>query len=316
MLVSILLMSYNNLDGLYPTLDSVFSQDYPEIEIIFSDDCSRDYAEKQPALARYAESHRGANIRSVLWNPHEVNVGTVRNTNSAVRQAHGEWILSMSSEDFFAHDHALSDLVNCLQETGREIVFGKVRGLTEDGRSVDYLLSCESDYDLLKSYTVEQTRNRLFSRNFLPAPAAMMSRALLERYRLYPEDTRLIEDYPCWLELTRHGVPFAYLDEVVVIYRLSGVSSTGSYGPAFMQDMYVIYDRFIFPYDHRFGILQGVYNLLKRNGLDFYMAKAHWSSFPVWKRALKYLRYLPFFVYTGMLDRKTAKKNQRSGAKA
>ena len=37
-MVSIILLSYKNLDGVYETLDSIFIQNYPELEIIISDD--------------------------------------------------------------------------------------------------------------------------------------------------------------------------------------------------------------------------------------------------------------------------------------
>ncbi|MBQ8160064.1 MAG: glycosyltransferase [Clostridia bacterium] len=314
MLVSVLAVSYNNLEGLYPTFQSILDQDWPEIEIIVSDDSSRDYEEYQPKLARFLEEKKRDNLKRVVWNPHAQNGGTVKNTNSALRLAQGDYVISISPEDLLANEHALSDLVRCLQETGRDICFGKIRGQTPDGEFRDYLISCESDYDLLKSYTVEQTRNRLFVRDFLPAPAAMMTRKLFEENGLYPETTRLIEDYPYWLELTRKGVEFAYLDEVVVIYRLSGVSGQGNYGEAFMNDMFVIYEKYIFPYDRRYGILQPVYNWLKWDGLKFYMAKARWSRFPLWKRCLLRLRYLHFFVYTSLQDYRVQRKNRRQKA--
>lgn len=310
-LVSVLIMCYNNLEGAYATVDSAFRQDYPEIELVISDDASRNYTEKQPELSEYIEKHRGENIRDVIWVSHAENVGTVRNSNDAIRASHGEFILAIASEDVLAHEQALSHLVRTLEETGRDICFGRLQGMTPEGSPVDHLLSCESDYDLLKSYTVEQTRNRLFSRNFLPAPAVLKRRRLFEQNGLYPEAVRLIEDYPYWLTLTRNGVPFAYLDEVVVIYQLSGISSAGSYSEMFMRDMFVIYEQFIFPYDHRFGFLQGAYNMLKRHGLQFYLARARWPKLSSGRKIWYSIRYLPFFVYTGLQNRSNDRKNRK-----
>ena len=65
----------------------------------------------------------------------------------------------------------------------------------------DELLACESDYNLLKGYSVEETKNRLFKRNFLPAPAWIADKRLFEEYGLFLEDTRLIEDYPYWISI-------------------------------------------------------------------------------------------------------------------
>ena len=141
-----------------------------------------------------------------------------------------------------------------------------------------------------------------------------MTRKLFVENGMYPESIRLIEDYPYWLTLTRNGVPFAYLDEVVLLYRLSGVSGTGSYSEAFMEDMFKIYDQFIFPYDHRYGPLQGIYNQIKRHGLQFYLAKARWPRFSAGTRLFLRIRYLPFFIYTGLLDWKTARLNQKTAS--
>ena len=310
-LLSVLLLSYRNLSAVFVTLDSVFRQDYPALELVFSDDASPDFDAWRPRIEAYVRDHRPENLRDVLWVSHPENVGTVRNINDAIRASHGDYLFSVSPDDELANDHALSDLVRALEESGRDIIFGRMRGVTPEGRTVDHLLSCESDYDLLKSYSVEQTRNRLFSRNFLPAPAKLMTRKLFEENGLYPESVRLIEDYPYWLTLTKNGVPFAYLDEVVLLYRLNA-SGAGVYGEAFMADMFVIYDQFIFPYDRRFGPLQGVYNRLKRSGLAFYLARARWPKFSVGKRFLLRIRYAPFFALTAWQAWRNDRRNRQT----
>ena len=310
-LLSVLLLSYNNLSSAFVTLDSVFRQDYPALELVLSDDASRDFEEWQPRIDAYIREHRPENLTDVLWVSHPENVGTVRNMNDAIRASHGEYIFSISPDDVLFHEKALSHLIQALETSGREIVFGKMRGITPEGKTVDYLLSCESDYTLLKSYSVEQTRNRLFSRNFLPAPAKLMTRKLFEMNGLYPESIRLIEDYPYWLTLTKNGVPFAYLDEVILLYRLNS-SGGGVYGEAFMDDMFKIYDQFIFPYDRRFGPLQGIYNLLKRHGLQFYQARARWSKLSPGKRIWYRIRYAPFYALTALQNGQNRRKNRKN----
>ena len=46
-LVSCITTTYKKFDYLYQTLDSVFMQDYPNIEIIIGDDGSPDFPEKK-----------------------------------------------------------------------------------------------------------------------------------------------------------------------------------------------------------------------------------------------------------------------------
>ena len=64
-------------------------------------------------------------------------------------------------------------------------------------------------------------------------------------------------------------------------------------------------------FDRRFGALQGAYNLLKRHGLQYYRTLARWPKLSAGKRAWYRVRYAPFFLYTGMLDWKTALANLR-----
>ena len=42
-LVSVILLSYNNLQFLYNAIDSVLLQNYPRLELIISDDCTEGF---------------------------------------------------------------------------------------------------------------------------------------------------------------------------------------------------------------------------------------------------------------------------------
>ena len=142
-LASVLVLTYNNMDGLYDTLDSIFAQDYPAMEVVLSDDASAEYARKQPEIDRYIREHRTGTITDVIWKSHERNVGTVRNSNDALRLSHGDYILSLASEDTLSDPSALSSLIGVLEDTGEDICFGRLQGITPDGRTVDHLLSCD-----------------------------------------------------------------------------------------------------------------------------------------------------------------------------
>ena len=66
-LLSILLLSYRNLDRVYGTLDSIFRQDYPALELVVSDDASPDFAAQQPLVSACVRS-AGSPIRKT-WAP-------------------------------------------------------------------------------------------------------------------------------------------------------------------------------------------------------------------------------------------------------
>lgn len=310
-LVSVIIASYRNLEGVFDTLESVLMQTYDNIEIIVTDDGSPDYSKYEPKLREYIRNNRCDNIQNVILKTQEKNVGTVRNLNSAIKISQGYFIKLISSEDRLKDENSLQEYVDFMLQTDFQIIFGKIRGVTPNGEYVYRLLSCEDDYDKLKSYSPEQTRDYLFRRNFLPAPASFIKHTVFDKYGLFPEDVRLIEDYPYWIHLALNGVKFGYIDKVMVDARLSGVSSAGVYNEAFMKDMFVIYNKFIFPYDQRYRIFQKLYNWVKRQGLNFYMTKAKWPTFSRTVRFRKYLQYSIFFFYTYVQRKMVEKKNKR-----
>lgn len=298
--MTVIILSYRNVAGIYPTLRSVLGQTYGNIEIIFSDDGTPGFEAGRQKMERYVEANQKGNITNVVFNAIKINGGTVKNMNSAIRLSHGQYIKALAADDMLSRPDALALFVSHMEAHGSKVAFAKMRGITLDGEYRHRLPSCESDYDLLRGYTVRQTRERLFRRNFLPAPAWMIHVDVFREYGLFPECVRLIEDYPYWLHLTANGVAFDYLDEVLVEYRLSGISSAGAYGEAFMQDMFVIYERFIFPFDSRYGCLQPIYNALKRAGLNFYLSEAKRGEMAGFQKLCMRVRYLPFWVFVSM----------------
>lgn len=293
-LVSVIILAYKNVNGIYDSLNSVFSQKYENIEVIVSDDGSPGFTEHISAIEDYCKKNAGSNVKNVLVNAIKENAGTVRNINSAIDLTTGKYIKVLSADDTFSHENAIEHYVDFMEKNDYKIAFAKLRGITPDGEYKYELLSCETDYKLLKSYSVEDTRKRLYKRNFLPAPAWIIDRSLFEENGLFIEDTRLIEDYSYWIHLTMKGVKFGYIEEFLIDYKLSGVSSAGNYSEMFMNDMLVIYDKYIFPYDRRFGIFQPIYNSLKKAGLNFYMAEAKRGKMSKKQRLLARIKYFPF----------------------
>lgn len=309
-LISFIILVYRNYDGIFRTLQSVFDQDYPKIEIIISDDCSPNYEEEIAKVRQYIEEHRTDNIVRVVYNQLEENQGTVKNANSAYRLARGEYIKNLGADDELASPDALSRYVRFLEDNRCLICFSKLQGVDEEGRIYKSLASCADDYAPYREMTPLQIRNQLFVRNFLPAPAWFAKTELFRKYGYCPETARLIEDYPFWIHLCMEGVKFAFMDDVLINYRLSGVSSAGSYGIQFMKDMYAIYNEWIFPYDKRYGVLQSAYNAVKKAGLNAYMDRARWKDYSAWQKTVAWLKHGAFFAYIDYGNYRTKRKNE------
>lgn len=311
-LVSVIVLSYKNINGIFETVDSVLKQDYENIELIISDDGTPDFSNEIARISDYINTNKRDNITNVIINAIEVNGGTVKNINSAINKSSGDYIKLIAAEDMFSHEKTLSTMIAFLQNSQFDMAFAKIRGVTPEGQYKYELIACESDYEELKKYTIKDTLNRLYKRDFLPAPACIFSKKIFDENGLFLEETRLIEDYPYWIRLCMNGVRFGYIDEVLIDYKLSGVSSTGSYSEMFMKDMLIIYDKYIFPYDKRFGIFQSIYNALKRGGLNYYISEARRKNMTSGQKVWSRIKYLPFHILVKTQGFMNDVKNKKS----
>ena len=94
-LVTMLLICFNQEQSIDAALDSVLAQDYPNLEIVISDDASTDctYARICAKLQNYAGPH----TIHLLRNPSNLGIGG--NLDQAVRQSAGELIFMAHGDD-------------------------------------------------------------------------------------------------------------------------------------------------------------------------------------------------------------------------
>ncbi|MFM7725108.1 MAG: glycosyltransferase, partial [Flavobacteriales bacterium] len=101
MKVSIITITYNSAETLEDTIQSVLSQDYPNVEYIIVDGSSKD--DTLAIVERYRKS-----IAVVLSEPDK---GIYDAMNKGVRLATGDVIGILNSDDFYADSTVLTDVV-------------------------------------------------------------------------------------------------------------------------------------------------------------------------------------------------------------
>jgi glycosyltransferase involved in cell wall biosynthesis len=93
-LVSVALCTYNGEKYLSAQLDSIVGQDYPNLEIVIIDDCSKDNTIQ--ILKSYQDKHE--NIKVIL---NEVNIGFNRNFEKAIQACNGDFIAIADQDDIW-----------------------------------------------------------------------------------------------------------------------------------------------------------------------------------------------------------------------
>lgn len=237
-LVSVVIVSYNAADTIAATLDSIYRQTYPKIELVISDDASRDNTVE---VARtWIHSHRERFTDCIVL-AHEKNQGVAENLNAGIRAATGDYIKDFAADDRLQPTY-LEAHVAYLEETGADCVCSNMRAFhLEDGQVVyeEFDPPAGADFfhaDVQTQYCMLLCGNRIFSPTFLA------TRALYDRHGLYDNRFPLMEDYPFYLKIAKEGTKHNYLDVCLVDYcyseaSISNATSTRVLSPNFHKMM-------------------------------------------------------------------------------
>ena len=91
-LVSVVVITYNSAQYVLETLNSIKEQSYSNIELIISDDCSKD---KTVEICRdWLAKNKEKFVRTELITV-EKNTGTSANINRGIKASKGKWIKSI-----------------------------------------------------------------------------------------------------------------------------------------------------------------------------------------------------------------------------
>lgn len=240
-LVTVEMLTYNRFQYIEDALNSVFMQDYPNIELIISDDGSKNFDR------RYIErilTKRSNNIKEVKIIHHEQNLGTVRNLNGCIKASSGQFFIGLSSDDIFKDSKVISDVVDYFLRTGALIVTSK-RALFNDDINHFEILPTDDDIRYLFNGKLYQ---RLVVGNFISGACTFYSKELFDKYGLFDEEYRLLEDYPQYLRLAREGIPIHFYDRITIYYRDGGISSPITINQTLRKDFALTIKKEILPY--------------------------------------------------------------------
>lgn len=127
--VSICIPAFNAELFIEETLESVLRQDYPQLEILVSDDCSTDGTLQ---LIERCNDSRLIIIRQ------KKNLGNYANCNAVVRAARGELICKVDADDLL-EPNFVSEMVSALLEHPEAVVaYCAMRLINQSGRYICY----------------------------------------------------------------------------------------------------------------------------------------------------------------------------------
>lgn len=208
-LVSLLIPVYGVELYIEECLRSVLQQEYTPLEVILVDDCSPD---NSISLAEelIAQENRYNHTFRILH--HAKNMGIAGARITAIKEAQGELLLFLDSDDYFLSPEAIKRAVECMQHEQADIVIFNYTELFKRSQRRSSLPliydSKELTSALLEGVTPAYFWNKVFCRSLF-----------LEKANLLQLGNNMWEDLQCVVPYSLEVQRVAYIEENLVAYR-------------------------------------------------------------------------------------------------
>ena len=131
-LVSIITPSYNTENFIVETIESVINQTYTKWELIIVDDCSKDDTDK--IVKPYLKDKR------IKYLKNEVNSGAAVSRNRALREATGEYIAFLDSDDVWEKEK-LEKQIKFMEENNYSFTYTNYEIIDENSKPLNKVVS-------------------------------------------------------------------------------------------------------------------------------------------------------------------------------
>lgn len=217
--ISVIVLTYNSSNFIIETLESIKRQDYNDIELIITDDSSKDNT--MEICRAWLKQNAARFVNTQLLNIVQ-NTGIPANCNRGISASTGEWIKLIAGDDILADD-ILSKYISILEDKPEiGVIHSDIQKFKDTFDRENFLIS-ENRANLKfnqKEIDPKHQFQILLRENPVYAPTVMIKRELYDKYGLYNEKYTLWEDRPMWLNLTSNGIKFYYIDYKTVFYRI------------------------------------------------------------------------------------------------
>ena len=202
-LVSVIMPSWNTSNFIAESIQSVIDQTYENWELIIVDDCSTDNTDE--VVAKFTD-------KRIRYFKNEKNSGAALSRNRALREARGEWIAFLDSDDLWNPDK-LEHQINFMNEHGYTLSYTEYEKIDEESKPLRIYVSGPEKVNKHKMYNYDYI-----------GQLTMMYNA--KKFGLIQiKDIKKNNDYAIRLQLYKKSDTCAYLlKENLAKYRIRKVS--------------------------------------------------------------------------------------------
>lgn len=226
--ISVVVPTYNQAHYLGPCLDSIWFQEYPNLEIIVVNDCSTDHTaeviadferavatelvsfasyfnEETDTIERTVHPRYPSEGRTLIVLNNEKNLGSTRTYNRGFQAATGEYCTYIASDDI-CHPQMLSELAVPLDAGDADFVYSDMFVFNDDGR-------------ILRKFKVpDYSFEKCFRDWYLCGVSKLYRRSLHDNFGWYNDDF-FANDHELYLRFALGDVRFMHIDKTLYSVR-------------------------------------------------------------------------------------------------
>ncbi|MFN5477503.1 MAG: glycosyltransferase family 2 protein [Sphingobacteriales bacterium] len=206
MKVSVITATFNSAATLTDTLSSVRDQTYPLVEHLIIDGGSKDNT--MEIVAGFPH------IKQICS---EKDRGIYDAMNKGVKRATGDIVGILNSDDFYASENVLREVVDTFEQSGCDAVYGDLQYVDKDDVS-----------KVVRYWRSGPYQQGAFKWGWMPPhPSFFVRHTLYDRCGLFNLDMKTAADYELMLRMIhKEGASLQYLPNVLVKMRTGGASNS------------------------------------------------------------------------------------------
>lgn len=205
-LVSIIMPSYNTASYIKETIQSVINQTYSNWELIIVDDCSTDNTDEVLA---------GISDDRIRYFKNEVNSGAAVSRNRALREAKGQWIAYLDSDDIWMSEK-LEKQIDFMEKNGYAFSYTNYEEIDAEGNKTGVKVTGPKKI----------TKTGMFNYCWPGCLTVMFDATKIGLVQV--ADIKKNNDYAMWLKICRKANCYL-LDEILGLYRKGRAGSVSTH---------------------------------------------------------------------------------------
>ena len=196
--ITVIIPAYNTARLIGAALDSVLQQSFQDLEILVINDGSPDTPELEQVLAPY--------LPKIVYIKQE-NKRAAGARNTAIRQAKGEFLAFLDSDDTWLPNHLSSQMQLFADDPTLGLVYSNCFAYSDPARTQTFMDRCPSQgRATFAALIVERCQ--------IPISTVVVRKSALEKAGLFDEALARCDDYDMWIRTAFHGAKIGYSSQV------------------------------------------------------------------------------------------------------